>query len=94
MPLESWRYYEVDVPIHHTADPTLQGLHVLTGRARSRREAIVCAHRAYEAALAARQAGLNKPDRQVGGWAARGARDGWEPDWMAAKARPWVAPCS
>ncbi|WP_326743392.1 hypothetical protein [Streptomyces sp. NBC_01768] len=90
MPLE---FYEVDVPIH-TNDWALHGVHVFTGRASSVTEALARAHQVYDAALAARQAGLEIPGRQDGGWGARGVRDGWEMDWAAAKAGPWSNPFS
>ncbi|MCT2546266.1 hypothetical protein [Streptomyces atratus] len=86
-------FYEVDVPIH-TNDWALHGVHVFTGRASSVTEALNRAHQVYDAAFAARQAGLEIPGQQDGGWGARGVRDGWELDWAAAKAGPWPNPFS
>jgi hypothetical protein len=91
MPL---RYFEVDVPIHHNTNRALHGVHVFTGKASSPGEALTRAHEVYDAALAARQAGLEIPGQQDGGWGARGVRDGWELDWAAAKAGPWSNPDS
>ncbi|CAL9327273.1 hypothetical protein [Streptomyces sp. SudanB182_2057] len=51
----------VDVPIHHTSNPALRGLHVFAGEADSRSTALRRAHEVYDAALAARQAGLEIP---------------------------------
>lgn len=87
------KLFEVDVPIHDTTH-TLHGLHVFTGQATSRSEALNRAHQVYDAALAARKAGLDNPGRQDGGWQARGVRDGWELNWAAAKASPWIDPFS
>ncbi|MEU6680916.1 hypothetical protein [Streptomyces sp. NPDC046925] len=84
--------FEVDVPIHDTTG--MHGLHVFTGQATSRSEALTRAHLAYDAALAAQRAGLKNPGRQEGGWGARGVRDGWELDWAAATAGPWTNPFS
>ncbi len=86
-------FYEVDVPIHRT-DQQLHGLHVFTGQATSSSEAMACAHQVYDAALAARKAGLTNPGRQDGGWGASGVREGWELDWQAAKAGVWSNPFS
>ncbi|MFE1452682.1 hypothetical protein [Streptomyces olivaceoviridis] len=86
-------FYEVDVPIHRT-DQQLHGLHVFTGQATSPSEALARAHQVYDAALAARKAGLANPGRQDGGWGASGIRDGWELDWRAAKAGLWSNPFS
>ncbi|MFD7667766.1 hypothetical protein [Streptomyces sp. NPDC059788] len=86
-------FFEVDVPMH-TTDRTLHGLHVFTGQATSPGEALARAHQVYDQALAAREAGRDNPGRQDGGWGARGARDGWEPDWGAATAAPWTDPFS
>ncbi|MGW1007713.1 hypothetical protein [Streptomyces sp. NPDC002520] len=86
-------FYEVDVPIHRT-DQQLHGLHVFTGQATSPGEALTRAHQVYDAALAARKAGLANPGRQDGGWGASGVRDGWEMDWRAAKAGVWSNPFS
>ncbi|MFE2384407.1 hypothetical protein [Streptomyces misionensis] len=87
------QFYEVDVPIHRT-DQQLHGLHVCTGQATSPSEALARAHQVYDAALAARKAGLANPGRQHGGWGASGVRDGWELDWRAAKADRWTNPSS
>ncbi|MFD8288056.1 hypothetical protein ACFV2B_07450 [Streptomyces lavendulae] len=84
-------FYEVDVPIH-TNDRAQRGVHVFTGWAASVDEALARAHQVYDAAFAARQAGLEVPGQQDGGWGARGVRDGWELDWTAAKAGPWSNP--
>ncbi|MGW2583626.1 hypothetical protein ACWCYZ_20225 [Streptomyces virginiae] len=84
-------FYEVDVPIH-TNDRALHGVHVFTGKASSANEALTRAHQVYDASAAARQAGLEVPGQQDGGWGARGVRDGWELDWAAAKASRWSNP--
>ncbi|WP_309030915.1 hypothetical protein [Streptomyces alfalfae] len=86
--------YEVDVPIHHPSNPALRGLHVFAGEADSRSTALRRAHEAYNAALAARQAGLEIPGQQPDSWTAHGLRPGWELDWLAAKAGPWKSPYS
>ncbi|MFD4260739.1 hypothetical protein ACFWR9_24730 [Streptomyces sp. NPDC058534] len=91
MPL---RYFEVDVPIHHTTNRQLKGVHVFTGEASSKSEALRIAHEVYDAALAAQQAGHEVPGRQAGGWGARGLRPDWALDWQAAKASPWNDPYS
>lgn len=90
MPLEP---YEVDVPIH-TTDWALHGVHVFTGQATSRTEALARAHQVYAQALSAHHAGRTNPGRQDGGWGASAVRDGWELDWAAAKASPWSNPSS
>ncbi|MFB7852382.1 hypothetical protein ACFC34_35945 [Streptomyces sp. NPDC056053] len=90
MPL---RYFEVDVPIHHTTNRQLHGVHVFTGEASSNSEALRLAHEVYDAALAAQQAGREIPGKQAGGWGARGLRPDWALDWQAAKAGPWNNPC-
>ncbi|MEU7592557.1 hypothetical protein AB0B79_05900 [Streptomyces sp. NPDC039022] len=82
--------FEVDVPIH-TRDRKLHGLHVFTGQATSPDEALTRAHQVYDQALAAREAGRDNPGRQDGGWGACGVRDGWEPDWEAAKTAVWCS---
>ncbi|MFF5131044.1 hypothetical protein ACFY41_29490 [Streptomyces syringium] len=87
-------YFEVDVPIRSTEAPGLRGLHVFTGRADSRSAAVRIAHEVYDAAHAARQAGLEIPGKQPDGWAARGYRTGWELDWKAATAGRWNDPYS
>lgn len=84
-------FYEVDVPIHNTSR-TLHGVHVFTGKASSADEALARAHQVYDAAFAARQAGLEVPGQQDDGWGAHGVRDGWELDWSAAKADRWSNP--
>lgn len=86
-------FYEVDVPIHDTSRAQ-HGVHVFTGKASSVDEALARAHQVYDAANAARQAGLEIPGQQDGGWGARGVRDGWELDWAAAKASRWSNPDS
>lgn len=87
-------YYEVDVPIRSTETPGLEGVHVFTGQASSVHEALTRAHEAYDAAFAARQAGLEIPRGGPDGWCACGYRPGWELDWPAAKASPWRSPYS
>ncbi|KUH36121.1 hypothetical protein [Streptomyces kanasensis] len=87
-------FYEVDVPIHDTANPALRGLHVFTGEADSPTTAMRRAHEVYDAALAAQQAGLEVPGRQPDSWGAAGLRPGWEMEWTAAKAGPWKSPYS
>ncbi|MGA4803483.1 hypothetical protein [Streptomyces lavendulocolor] len=89
--MQRTEFYEVDVPIH-TPDRTLHGVHVFTGKATSVTEALTRAHQVYDAAFAARQAGLEVPGPQDGGWGARGVRDGWEMDWAAAKVGRWSNP--
>ncbi|MEV2255879.1 hypothetical protein AB0I94_35880 [Streptomyces sp. NPDC050147] len=89
MPL---RYFEVDVPIHHNTDQQAHGVHVFTGEASSKREALRKAHEVYDAALAAYTAGREIPGKQAGGWGARGLRPDWALDWQAAKAKPWKNP--
>ncbi|WP_030220379.1 hypothetical protein [Streptomyces bikiniensis] len=84
-------FYEVDVPIHDTASPTLRGLHVFTGVADSPTTALRRAHEVYDAA---RTAGLEDPGRQPDGWGASGIRPGWEMEWTAAKAGRWHNPLS
>ncbi|GGP90219.1 hypothetical protein [Streptomyces melanogenes] len=86
-------FYEVDVPIHDTSRAQ-HGVHVFTGKASSVEEALDRARQAYDAAFAARQAGLEVPGQQDGGWGACGVRDGWELDWAAANAGPWSTPDS
>ncbi|MFE1383431.1 hypothetical protein ACFW6S_31230 [Streptomyces sp. NPDC058740] len=87
-------FFEVDVPIHDTANPALKGLHVFTGVADSPATALRRAHEVYDAALAARTAGLEVPGRQPDGWGASGIRPGWELEWTAAKAGRWHNPLS
>ncbi|MFI1719196.1 hypothetical protein [Streptomyces litmocidini] len=87
-------FFEVDVPIHDTANPALKGLHVFTGVADSPATALRRAHEVYDAALAARTAGLEVPGRQPDGWGASGVRPGWEMEWTAAKAGRWHNPLS
>ncbi|MEV5786729.1 hypothetical protein AB0L42_37950 [Streptomyces sp. NPDC052287] len=85
-------YFEVDVPIHRADQPGLLGLHVFTGRADSRTAAVRIAHQVYEAARAAREAGLEIPHGRPDGWCACGYRPGWELDWSAATAGRWTNP--
>ncbi|MDX3132190.1 hypothetical protein PV367_20870 [Streptomyces europaeiscabiei] len=87
-------YFEVDVPIRSTAQPGLSGVHVFTGRADSRSAAVRIAHEVYDAARAAREAGLEIPHGRPDGWGACGYRPGWEPDWKAATAGRWNNPYS
>ncbi|MFF5393242.1 hypothetical protein ACFY5H_33870 [Streptomyces sp. NPDC013012] len=82
-------FFEVDVPIHDTANPARKGLHVFTGVADSPATALRRAHEVYDAALAARAAGLEAPGKQPDGWGASGIRPGWELEWPAAKAGRW-----
>ncbi|WP_331726548.1 hypothetical protein OG592_44060 (plasmid) [Streptomyces avidinii] len=86
------RHFEVDVPIRHTTNRQLHGVHVFTGEASSPSEALRRAHEAYDAALAAQAAGLENPGKQPGGWGARGLRPDWALDWSAAKAGLWHNP--
>ncbi|MFJ5142728.1 hypothetical protein [Streptomyces sp. NPDC088707] len=88
------KVYEVDVPIHDTADPARRGLHVFTGVADSPAAALRRAHEVYDAALAAQQAGLEVPGKEPDSWGASGLRPGWEMEWTAAKAGPWHNPLS
>ncbi|WP_331759409.1 hypothetical protein [Streptomyces sp. NBC_01579] len=85
-------YFEVDVPIRSTETPRLSGVHVFTGRADSRRAAVQAAHEVYDAARAARAAGLEIPHGRPDGGGARGYRPGWELDWPAATAGRWTNP--
>ncbi len=85
-------FYEVDVPIHNTADPARRGLHVFTGEAGSPTAALRRAHEVYDAALTAQQAGLQIPGKQPDNWGARGLRPGRALEWPAATAGPWRAP--
>jgi hypothetical protein len=78
--------YEVDVPIHDTANPACRGLHVFTGEADSPTTALRRAHDVYDAALAAHTAGLQIPGKQPDQWGAAGLRPGWEMEWAVAKA--------
>ncbi|MEU5539129.1 hypothetical protein [Streptomyces sp. NPDC020362] len=78
------RTYQVDVPIHNTANPA-RGVHVFTGVADSP-AALRRAHEVYDAALAAHTAGLEIPGRQPDSWGARGLRPGWQMEWPAATA--------
>ncbi|MEW2497564.1 hypothetical protein AB0942_29115 [Streptomyces nodosus] len=87
-------FYEVDVPIHDTANPARRGLHVFTGEADSPTTALRRAHEVYDAALAAHTAGLEIPGKQPDSWGARGLRPGWQMEWPAAKAGPWKSPYS
>ncbi|GGX58410.1 hypothetical protein [Streptomyces chartreusis] len=87
-------YYEVDVPITYTAQPSRRGMHVFTGAAESRSAAVQAAHEVHDAAHAAQQAGLEIPGPRPDGWVARGYRPGWEPDWPAATAGRWNDPYS
>ncbi|HZX37971.1 MAG TPA: hypothetical protein VFF37_06485 [Streptomyces sp.] len=85
-------YFEVDVPIRNATSPGLHGLHVFTGQADNRCEAVRLACEVYDAALAARAAGLEPPGKRADGWGARGVRSGWELDWSAAKVGLWRDP--
>lgn len=87
-------FYEVDVPIHDTTNPALRGLHVFTGEADSPATALRRAHEVYDAALAARTAGLEIPGKQPDSWGARGLRPGWAMEWTAATAGRWHDPLS
>ncbi|MET9438099.1 hypothetical protein [Streptomyces sp. NPDC006551] len=84
-------FYEVDVPIHDTANPALRGLHVFTGEADSPTTALRRAHEVYDAA---HTAGLEIPGKQPDSWGASGLRPGWEMEWTAAKAGRWHNPLS
>ncbi|APE26790.1 hypothetical protein [Streptomyces venezuelae] len=86
--------YEVDVPIHDTANPARRGLHVFTGVADSPAAALRRAHEVYDAALAAQQAGLEIPGKEPDSWGAAGLRPGWQMEWTAATAGPWHNPLS
>ncbi|MFC4467048.1 hypothetical protein ACFPH6_21410 [Streptomyces xiangluensis] len=85
-------YYEVDVPIIGTTQPGLSGVHVFIGRADSRSAAVRIAHEVYDAARAAREAGLEIPHDRPDGWGACGYRPGWELNWTAATAGQWNNP--
>ncbi|MBY8889087.1 hypothetical protein K7472_30210 [Streptomyces sp. PTM05] len=85
-------YFEVDVPIHRTGQPGLNGVHIFTGRADSRSAAVRIAHEVYDAARAAAAAGREIPHGRPDGWGACGYRPGWELDWPAATADRWNNP--
>ncbi|MGW0538079.1 hypothetical protein [Streptomyces sp. NPDC003032] len=87
-------YFEVDVPIHRTGQPGLSGVHVFTGRADSRSEAVRISHEVYDQAAAAAAAGLEIPHGRPDGWGACGYRPDWELDWPAATAGRWNNPYS
>ncbi|MFI6689097.1 hypothetical protein [Streptomyces sp. NPDC050485] len=87
-------FYEVDVPIHRTDNPAVQGTHIFAGKADSMAEAVRIVHEVYDAARAARQAGSEVPDQRPDGWGARGYRVGWELDWSEAEAGRWNNPYS
>ncbi|QIB49516.1 hypothetical protein [Streptomyces aureoverticillatus] len=87
-------YFEVDVPTRSTDEPGLRGVHVFTGPADSRGAAVRIAHEVYDAARAAREAGLEFPAKRPDGWGVRGYRPGWELDWPAATAGRWNEPYS
>ncbi|MFD3622761.1 hypothetical protein ACFWWT_48170 [Streptomyces sp. NPDC058676] len=87
-------YYEVDVPTKNTAQPGLSGVHVFTGPADNRSAALQKAHEAYDAARAAKEAGLEIPHGRPDGWGACGYRPGWELDWKAATVGRWNNPYS
>ncbi|MER7112218.1 hypothetical protein [Streptomyces sp. NPDC000229] len=90
MPLPYW---EVDVPIQRTDDPTVRGLHVFTGRAAGPGDALKAAHDAYDQAVLLHAAGREIPSTSgTGGWAARGLRPGWVLQWEQATATRWVDP--
>ncbi|MGW1412526.1 hypothetical protein [Streptomyces sp. NPDC002403] len=86
--------YEVDVPIHDTANPARRGRHVFTGVADSPTTALRRAHEVYDTALAAHTAGRANPGKQPDRWGAAGLRPGWELEWPAATAGRWNNPCS
>jgi hypothetical protein len=86
--------YEVDVPTRSTTQPGLEGVHVFTGQADSRSAAVRIAHEVYDAARAAREAGLEIPHGRPDGWGACGYRPGWELNWKAATAGQWNNPYS
>ncbi|MFD9151370.1 hypothetical protein ACFWDF_29690 [Streptomyces diastaticus] len=78
-------FYEVDVPIHDTANPDRRGLHVVTGEANSPTTALRRAHEVYDTAHTAE---LEAPGKQQDSRGARGLRPGWQMDWPAAQAGP------
>lgn len=82
--------FEVDVPISTTTG--LSGTHVFTGHADSRSAALRIAHKVYDAARAAQQAGLEIPHGRPDGWGGCGYRPGWQLDWPAATAGLWNNP--
>jgi len=86
--------YEVDVPIHDTANPARHGWHVFTGVADSPTTALCRVHEVYDTALAAHTAGRANPGKQPDRWGAAGLRPGWEMEWPAATAGRWVDQCS
>ncbi|MEV8434710.1 hypothetical protein PGH47_42470 (plasmid) [Streptomyces sp. HUAS 31] len=87
--MEQQEFFQVTVPICHSQDPAMRGVHVFTGEASSRAEAVCLARRGYKDARYAYEAGLQIPLMWPSGWGARGLRPGWEPDWSAAKASLW-----
>ncbi|WP_308402643.1 hypothetical protein [Streptomyces sp. AC550_RSS872] len=51
-------------------------------------------HEVYDAARAAREAGLEIPHDRPDGWGACGYRPGWELNWTTATAGQWNNPYS
>lgn len=88
------RYYEVDVPIHHSTDQAKRGHHVLTGRATGPGEALAAAHNAYDRAVQYVSAGRAVPDDSSDGWAVHGLRPDWVMDWHKATTKAWINPNS
>ncbi|MFJ8158053.1 hypothetical protein [Streptomyces sp. NPDC094468] len=79
--------YQVTVPAR--LGDGRQGVHVFTGRAGCSAEAVREARRAYDAATAARRAGLPKKVCRPNGWTAMGIRCHWRLTWPDATVRLW-----
>ncbi|MGW1412463.1 hypothetical protein [Streptomyces sp. NPDC002403] len=85
-------YYEVDVPMHHSTDPTRHGLHTFTGPATGASDALIAARAAYDQAAQFWAAGSAVPDASGTGWAVRGLRRSWVLDWDKATVKVWANP--
>ncbi|SED58439.1 hypothetical protein [Streptomyces sp. Ag109_O5-10] len=79
--------YQVSVPARLSNGR--QGVHVFTGHADCPADAVHAAHKAYDAAATARQAGPPRRTRRPSGWTATGIRPDWQLDWSDATACLW-----
>ncbi|MFE2693641.1 hypothetical protein [Streptomyces mirabilis] len=81
--------WEVDVPIEHREDKNRTGIHVFTGLAQNKNDALASARRVYDEARAHQQEGrdIPFPEQLRWDWAARGTRPDWELRWERAKAQ-------
>lgn len=79
--------YQVSVPARLSNGR--QGVHVFTGQADCPADAVHAAHKAYDAAATARQAGPPRRTRRPSGWTATGIRPDWQLDWSGATACLW-----